>query len=134
MKKEIFIGLIFASLIIVIGVSGCVQTSTCNKPYILVGTSCCLDQNSNGICDEAETFKINLTSEHIYALLGFDEYFYLISSNHTEIEMDMVCLNNCGKQCVNLGYSYEKSTYVGKLTFTEKPRFDENWCSCECNK
>jgi hypothetical protein len=27
---------------------------TCNSPYIKVGTSCCLDQNSNGICDNDE--------------------------------------------------------------------------------
>lgn len=27
---------------------------TCNSPYIKVGTSCCLDQNSNGICDSDE--------------------------------------------------------------------------------
>lgn len=28
---------------------------TCNSPYIQVGTSCCLDQNSNNICDKNET-------------------------------------------------------------------------------
>jgi len=28
---------------------------TCNSPYIKVGTSCCLDQNSNKICDSDET-------------------------------------------------------------------------------
>ncbi len=27
----------------------------CNSPYILVGTECCLDQNSNKICDADET-------------------------------------------------------------------------------
>lgn len=27
---------------------------TCNKPYILVGTSCCLDKNDNSICDSDE--------------------------------------------------------------------------------
>ncbi len=26
----------------------------CNKPYILVGTSCCLDENNNSICDKDE--------------------------------------------------------------------------------
>lgn len=30
------------------------STPTCNKPYILVGNSCCLDQNNNGICDTDE--------------------------------------------------------------------------------
>jgi hypothetical protein len=28
---------------------------TCNSPYIKVGTECCLDQNSNNICDNDET-------------------------------------------------------------------------------
>ncbi|MBI4360260.1 exo-alpha-sialidase [Candidatus Micrarchaeota archaeon] len=39
--------------------AGCLQTQTpafvCNAPYILVGTSCCLDQNGNEICDSDET-------------------------------------------------------------------------------
>ena len=28
---------------------------TCNSPYIKVGNSCCLDQNSNNVCDNDET-------------------------------------------------------------------------------
>ena len=36
-------------------ISGCPQQITCNKPYILVGTECCLDQNDNGICDRDES-------------------------------------------------------------------------------
>ena len=32
--------------------SGCIgQSPTCNKPYILMGSSCCLDENNDGICD-----------------------------------------------------------------------------------
>lgn len=31
------------------------QPVVCNKPYILVGTGCCLDQNNNSICDKDET-------------------------------------------------------------------------------
>lgn len=30
---------------------------TCNSPYILVGTECCLDENYNSICDSDETTK-----------------------------------------------------------------------------
>ncbi|MDO8511419.1 MAG: hypothetical protein Q7S55_04610 [Nanoarchaeota archaeon] len=48
--KKIIISLI----LIVTFVVGCVPT-TCNQPYILVGNSCCLDQNDNGICDSDET-------------------------------------------------------------------------------
>jgi len=32
---------------------------TCNSPYIKVGTSCCLDQNYNSVCDNDETPEQN---------------------------------------------------------------------------
>ena len=60
-KKLIFIGL---SLLLVLFISGCgtgevvkdiENQVVCNKPYILVGTECCLDQNDNSICDTDES-------------------------------------------------------------------------------
>ena len=46
---------IFGLLILVtIFISGCVQEVICNPPYIKVGTTCCLDQNNNSICDTDE--------------------------------------------------------------------------------
>jgi len=52
---------IFALLIISIFlINSCTsqnQQVVCNKPYILVGNSCCLDKNDNGICDNDETQK-----------------------------------------------------------------------------
>jgi hypothetical protein len=45
---------------------GCMQQQVvCNKPYILVGTGCCLDENSDGICDEHKPFCRGL-----YILVG----------------------------------------------------------------
>ncbi len=35
---------------------GCEQPVVCNKPYLLVGTECCLDNDDNKICDADETF------------------------------------------------------------------------------
>lgn len=37
------------------------STVVCNKPYLLVGTSCCLDKNDNSICDadDVETPVLN---------------------------------------------------------------------------
>ena len=45
--KLIFVIMLF------IFVSGCGQIS-CNKPYIHVGVSCCLDQNNDKVCDVDE--------------------------------------------------------------------------------
>ena len=41
----------------------CQQKIICNKPYILIGNSCCLDKNDNKICDndEPEQFQRNET-------------------------------------------------------------------------
>ena len=50
MKKII----IFLFLLNFIFISGCVENIECNKPYIHHGTECCLDQNSNNICDVDE--------------------------------------------------------------------------------
>ena len=50
---------VFMVLALVIAGCGTAQTPekiapVCNKPYILVGTSCCLDSNDNRICDTDE--------------------------------------------------------------------------------
>ncbi len=56
---------IYATLMVfaVVLLSGCTQNQTqqsvCNRPYILVGTECCLDQNGNNVCDKDEqTVKV----------------------------------------------------------------------------
>lgn len=56
MKKIIFALLVLTVLIL----SGCKEGITggaviCNKPYMMVGTDCCLDENDNQICDKDET-------------------------------------------------------------------------------
>jgi hypothetical protein len=45
--------LISIILLVLIGCST-QPTVVCNKPYILVGTECCLDQNDNSVCDKDE--------------------------------------------------------------------------------
>ncbi|ODS38976.1 MAG: hypothetical protein A7316_06505 [Candidatus Altiarchaeales archaeon WOR_SM1_86-2] len=58
--KSKYLGLGRLAIIIatVVLISGCIQqkqeTVTCDPPYIKVGTTCCLDQNSNNICDKDE--------------------------------------------------------------------------------
>lgn len=47
-------------IILIIGlilISGCEKEVVCNKPYIQVGTECCLDSNDNSICDKDETVE-----------------------------------------------------------------------------
>lgn len=36
-----------------------VPTFVCNKPYIQVGSDCCLDENDNSICDTDETAEVS---------------------------------------------------------------------------
>jgi hypothetical protein len=45
-----------AAVFLVVLVSGCSTTQiACNPPYIVKGSGCCLDQNSNAICDSDES-------------------------------------------------------------------------------
>lgn len=46
--------LLIATLVLL---AGCTQQATCNSPYILVGTECCLDANENSICDSDESVE-----------------------------------------------------------------------------
>ncbi len=43
-----------AAFLLVFGCSGMQPSFACNKPYIQVGSVCCLDQNNNSICDKDE--------------------------------------------------------------------------------
>ncbi|PIN87918.1 disulfide bond formation protein DsbA [Candidatus Woesearchaeota archaeon CG10_big_fil_rev_8_21_14_0_10_32_24] len=53
MKKVLFVVTLLA---VVLFIAGCTGSSkvVCNEPYIQVGSECCLDQNSNKICDSDE--------------------------------------------------------------------------------
>ena len=68
MKKIIFIILILSLFLIACEQRQIVKV-TCNKPYILVGTSCCLDKDDNSICDKYEsTQKDQEDGESVQAL------------------------------------------------------------------
>jgi hypothetical protein len=42
----------YIAVVFVLALCGCVsQAPVCNRPYIVVGTGCCLDENSDAICD-----------------------------------------------------------------------------------
>ena len=42
------------ALVLVSLLAGCTNSVVCNKPYIQVGSACCLDANDNSICDSDE--------------------------------------------------------------------------------
>jgi len=59
MEKKTPIKIISGLLILALFVTSCTNSTTtskvvCNKPYILVGTECCLDRDDNSICDKDE--------------------------------------------------------------------------------
>ena len=96
----------------------------------------CLETNKK------ETFKINLTYNHIKNFLEFGELYYLLKQDNGR---EVICLKSCGSQCTELGYSYETSSwiYLGNTQNPEDEAIDgelkesvgnEAWCSCECNK
>ncbi|NQV91058.1 thioredoxin domain-containing protein [Candidatus Woesearchaeota archaeon] len=53
MKKILFVVTLLAAVIFIAGCTGG-GNLVCNDPYIQVGSECCLDQNSNKVCDSDE--------------------------------------------------------------------------------
>jgi len=89
----LFIGLILGVILI----SGCIgsQKPTCNKPYILVGNECCLDENDDGICDKDKPItttstKLTVIGSECFEKRSYNEmYFCLIR--------EAMKIGDCGK-------------------------------------
>ena len=60
MKKLISVLGIFILIVLIAACSG--PRIVCNKPYIRVGTECCLDYNSNAVCDKDESMIPDLVA------------------------------------------------------------------------
>ena len=58
----------------------------CNKPYIRFGTTCCLDENENNICDEDDRKKEQKELEDEY----FDEEFLDEEPYYEDDEFDLI--------------------------------------------
>ncbi|MFQ6010357.1 MAG: hypothetical protein ACE5J7_04540 [Candidatus Aenigmatarchaeota archaeon] len=43
-----------AVILAIVLVAGCVGQTTCESPNVLIDSRCCLDENSNGVCDSDE--------------------------------------------------------------------------------
>lgn len=62
MKNTGVILILFICLLII---SGCAKEIVCNKPYMRIGLSCCLDKNNNNICDKDEVITKKITEPGI---------------------------------------------------------------------
>lgn len=63
MKKFLFFGLF---LVLMLLITSCTPKEVvCNRPYIQVGTECCLDSNDNKVCDSDEKELIQCNRPYI---------------------------------------------------------------------
>ena len=76
-------------IVFVVFVSGCIlnQKPTCNKPYILIGNDCCMDEDNDGICDKDKPITSPSTSSTTSTTTS-------TSSSSTSLIMDS-CMNVC---------------------------------------
>jgi len=63
MKKLISLLSVLVVLVLITACSG--PRIVCNKPYIRVGTECCLDYNNNAVCDKDESLIKNIESTDV---------------------------------------------------------------------
>jgi len=54
MKATLLLCLILASIAFLASCENAQEKTICDEPYIVAGTGCCLDQDSNKICDEQD--------------------------------------------------------------------------------
>lgn len=129
MKKLMLIGFIISLIFLF----GCTETPTgeviqpvCNKPYILVGTDCCLDKNDNSICDkdEIEESKVEETKETKSAVVG--DVFPCEDECNFEGQK---CEDNKVIKCVNSDNDVcKEKTTIKECTVNEKCDTTKNEC------
>lgn len=96
MKTALF-ALIILSIFLV---SGCVKEVTCSKPYIQVGTDCCLDSNDNSMCDKDEVQNISN-----------NEQTPVVEESKYKIK----CITNCNRGITILSQKTENNNFVVTL-------------------
>ncbi len=97
MNKAIFI---FISLLFVVFLIGCQKSIVCNKPYIEVGNRCCLDQNSNKICDyeDSELYKQEQEQKQQERQLEEKKHTEMIDNFETNMYLVMNKLDSLNKK------------------------------------
>ncbi|MFA5175944.1 MAG: hypothetical protein WC413_01625 [Candidatus Nanoarchaeia archaeon] len=103
-------------------ISGCNNGIICNKPYIQVGTECCLDQNSNSICDKDEPEK---NEEKNYSTINsgiiLPEGKCIIKGSVAPTVIDVTCTQNsdCYESARGIGTTDMSLVYCSGATQSE---------------
>jgi len=113
--KAILFALIIISILLV---SGCVKEVTCDKPYIKVGESCCLDNNDNNICDKDETAQGQQDTAIITGETG---------NKSVEQKYTLGCISNC-----NRGIEIKSQEIVGEQFIVTFSNDNQNKCNMSC--
>jgi hypothetical protein len=112
-KKTIFL------MLLIIIISGC---TICEKPYIKVDGDCCLDDNSNSICDDKEEIEIQKINEKTEVKTDNDAK---IEEETTKIEKKEEVKNDDGDMFI-LDYKIDKINLVSdyfESTIPEDAKF-----------
>lgn len=136
MKKIIIVLLILAVLVL----SGCKSSVTggaivCNKPYILVGTDCCLDKDDNAVCDkdewEAPVEEVEPKEEFKEEIIEQPEIVEEVKEEITETpgeyamkEGDMVTFENKAITVNKIGFFQGKLAVTVNVDGTEREIYD----------
>ena len=113
MKKMVYAVLGIITVLIVSGCTQKVNTNTCQAPYISNGTACCLDQNNDAKCDDAQGSGCTNEcardtcegSTLIQCSLKFNGCRYKVNVGQVKANCGVVCIfdTDCsaGDACIN---------------------------------
>jgi len=124
MKKIIFL-LIAASILVLVGCN--TTQKTCNIPYVIIDTSCCLDQNENSICDESEKVDLFLNNEDILNALALgqekkfklDEIPYKVESPSCEEKRQPYCAYDYSYETLSVYTPYKNLAFEAAIRAKE---------------
>lgn len=110
-KKEAYFAIFLALSLVLFMISGC--GDDCEEPMVEIDKTCCLDSNSNGICDDQEP-AANTTTNATAANQSNNETFIPDICGNGECEAGETCGNcyqDCGA-CKELVYVYLPRNYT----------------------
>lgn len=90
MKKLLFL------ILLLIFITGCSQKITCDKPYLKVGDSCCLDTDNNNICDTHERAQ-EIIIQEVDAECTIESDLKCVDMKTTEERVELIIENVVGR-------------------------------------